>query len=182
MATPASKLSREVFKKMISGNKGYLPTTVSKELKSAGMSKLLHSSERITKNQALKALRHLQEKGMVPKVAPASALYNRAGLQQVERDAAARAAEAQVHIKANIRIDVGEEISAEDRGERSAGYDPRSVLGKRVIDEVDKERDAREKKVKTEQGKHDALNKNAKGRPQMKNIIQRETLPDMDIG
>ena len=36
----------------------------------------------------------------------------------------------QGHIQTNIRIDLGEELVAEDRGKSLTGYDPKSALGK----------------------------------------------------
>jgi len=181
MPTPASKLSRQVFKKMLSGPKRYLPKAVSKELKAAGMSKLLYSNK-ISKQRAIKALRHLKEKKMITRLRPVSEIYRQAGLRQVKLDEQAHTVERQKHVRANIRIDVGEELSAEDRGELGANYDPRSVLGKRVIDQVDRERASREKKVQTERGKHEKLTRPNQARPNTKDIIQVETLPDMDIG
>lgn len=85
-------------------------------------------------------------------------------------------------MRAYIAMDMGDELSAEDRGESTTHYDPRSVLGKRVIDQVDRERASREKKIETEHGKHEKLNRPNQTKPNTKDIIQVETLPDMDIG
>ena len=166
---------------MISGPKTYLPTKVTKELKAAGMGGLLYK-DKVSKQEAVRVLKHLREKGMVSRLGPISTVYRQAGIRQVELDEQARALKAQKHIQANIRIDVGEETSAEDRGQSSTRYDPRSVLGKRVIDQIDREHAAREKKVKSSQDKRDALTKNATVKPQKPSISMPENLPDIDIG
>ena len=181
MATPASKLSRDVFKKMVSGPKRYLPKSVSKELKAAGMSKLLYSN-RISKKRALKAVRHLQEKGLMSRLKPPATVYRQAGIRQVELDEQVRSIERQKHVGANIRIDIGEEVSAEDRGESLMRYDQRSVLGKRVIDEIDRKRADREKKVKSEQDKRNTLAKNTPIKPRKSDMMPPDNLPDIDIG
>lgn len=166
---------------MISGPKSYLPTKVTKELKDAGMGGLLYK-DKISKEQAVKALKLLRDKGVVSRLSPVSTMYRRAGIEQVALDEQVRALKAQKHIQANIKIDVGEEMSAEDRGESSTHYDPRSVLGKRVIDQVDRERAAREKKIKSSQDTRDSLTKNATVKPQKPSITMSENLPDIDIG
>lgn len=182
MPLPANKISREVFKKMIAGpGRRYLPKKISDGLKADGMSKFLYT-KRVSKAQALKVVRHLQEKGLVPPHKSPSAMYRQAGLRQVELDKQSHEIESKKHIQANIRIDVGKELSAEDRGESLPPYDSRSVLGKRVIDSIDREHANREEKIKDEQGKRNKLTRDNTVRPQKPGLPLSDNLPDIDIG
>lgn len=179
MVTPASKLSRPVFKKMLSGSKAYVPKAVGRELKAAGMSKLLYNN-RVSREQALKAVRHLQDKGLVSRFKPASTLFREAGIKQVMLDQQAQAAELKKHVQANIRIDVSREALAEDRNKSSPSGSGRA-LGNRVIDEIDREQANREKKVATDQNKRNARTKNTSTRSQKSDVVSPDDLPDIDI-
>ena len=174
------KLEAKYFKKMIAGSKGYLPSKVSKELKSAGMSSTLYN--KVSKEQAAKAVRHLQSKGLMPKTNTASQLFSRAAKKQAIDQEALRQTKIQKHVQANIRIDIGEETSAEERGKHPVGYDPRSVLGKSLSDKINQEQEERDKKIQAEKGKLNKTDQTKSSNKPRASHIDLANLPDMDIG
>ncbi len=174
-----TSLDTKYFKKMISGNKNYVPSKVSKELKAAGMSKSLYG--KTSRAGATKAVRHLQEKGLLSKTKTASQLFAQAEKKQAIDQEARRQTKIQKHAQANIRIDIGEETAAEDRGKGSTHYDPRSVLGKSLADKIGAEQQ-RDQKIQSEREKLDETNqKKPTGKPGGQHI-DLVNLPDMDIG
>lgn len=181
MIAPKPKISRENFSKMVSGGKSYLPTKISKELKSAGFNTVF-SGSRIGREEALKAVRHLQERGMLSKFKAPSSLVRAAGISQAEEDFAAEQAIKQKHIRTQIKMDVAEESINAERGQNDYHYDARSTLGKRVIDELDAERDNREQKIKDERKKMTKLSETKSGKINRPPLVDITNLPDMDIG
>ena len=179
MIKTANELSSEMFKKMLSGKKTYLPKAVSKELKSAGLGKLLNSDSIINKRQALKALEHLEKKGMLPSSKQPNKILKTATIQQYELNEEERIAERDKHVRANIMMDISDEMAEQKDGKDSIRYDPRSALGKRVIDDLDKERDARDKKIKDEKERKNQSENPKRLKP--KKIDLAENLPDMPI-
>ena len=180
MVKTASELSSKMFKKMLSGKKTYLPKAVKQELKAAGMNKLLNSSTTITKQQALRALKQLEQKGMLPSSKQPDKILQSAAIKQYEQNEVDRIAQRDKHVRANIMIDLTEELIEQESGQESIRYDPRSALGKRVINEINKERDDREKKIKNERDKKQQAD-NPKGlKPKKPDLAGN--LPDMPIG
>lgn len=183
MIKQASSLSQKTFKKMIAGSKRYPPSKISKELKSAGMSHLLHSS-RINKQQAMKALKYLKQKRMLPKYTEPNKILQQTAVKQYQQDLAELEAEKQKHIRARIAQELSEEAEAIEKEEDPLmkHYHPGSVLankGKRVIDEIEQEWQKREKAIEKEEEKRKKLT-NPKGvRPEKPPLVN---LPDMDIG
>ena len=181
MASIPGKISKDNFKKAISGGKNYLPQKISRELKAAGMSRLLYGGQ-TTKQQTVKAIKHLQNQGLLSKTKPPSKLYREAGIRQREQNQAAADAERQKHVRANIAIDIAEELAAEERGENPMKYDPKSVLGKRLIDELDEEKENRDKKAAAEKQKMQRLSNPKNPGPPKPDSADADELPDMDIG
>jgi len=177
MANISNNLTKKNFDKMVSGGKNYLPDKIKKELKTAGFSL---TGSRIKKEQAIKALGHLKEKGMLTnKYKRPEEIYKETGVKQFDEDFAVEQEEIQKHVKANIMIDIGNEISAEERGEYPVNYDPRGILGQaRLADQISLEQSKRDKAIRKELGKIDTKTnpKGVKGKKSM-----TINLPDMPI-
>jgi len=177
--TTSSKISKNSFKKMISGNKGYLPSKISKELKSAGMSGLLNKNE-INKDQAIKAVRHLQKKGQVSKYKNASQMWHDSATEQYELDEMAIQEEKQRNIRIGIAMDTAEDARLIERGINP--YDPKSVMGKSMAQEIAEEQEQRAKRSAKDLQKkksHDNKKKPGISKPQM---VDFSKISDMDIG
>lgn len=175
-----AQLNAKYFKKMISGDKNYLPGRVSKKLKASGMSQTLYG--KTTKEKATKAVRHLQEKGLLPKTKAASQLFSQAAKQQAADQEAIRQAQIQKHVRANIKIDISEEISAEEQGKKLIDYDPRSVLGKSLADDINQKSQTRDHKIQAERKKVEEVNQKKPGHKKEVRSVDLANLPDMDIG
>ncbi len=79
-------------------------------------------------------------------------------------------------------MDIAQELYKEERGKSDTKYDPRSVLGKNLRDEIETQQASREKSSATEKQNRDQFF-NPRGtqdsKPQQADLLN---LPDMDIG
>lgn len=175
--TTANKISSNSFKKMLAGNKGYLSAKISKELKSAGMSGLLYKNE-ISKDQAIKVIRHLQQEGEMPKMKNASEIWHQTATRQYEQDQQAIAEEKQNNIRIRMQMDLAEDSRSIERGINP--YDPKSTIGKSIAQEIaeeQKKRDHASKKEIQKKQDHDDKKPTGRNRPgnfdpgQIKDII-----------
>jgi hypothetical protein len=148
-------ISGREFKKMLSGNNRYLPKKVTDQLKSSGFKHLLYKNK-ISKEQALKAVKSLQDSEAVSRFKMPSQLYREAGIRQRDFDEAQRQAEIKKHARVNIKRDIENEAAALERGETLLPHDKRSVLGKSVYEELTEEQQARDKKIKDQLDKKSA--------------------------
>ena len=141
-------LTAKNFKQMLSAKKSYLPKAVSKELKAAKMGSLL-TGRSVNQAQAMKALRYLREKKMLPATQRPQQLYT-AAVKKQQTQAELETKEKQGrHIKAQIGLDILGELGQEERGidPFSKRYHSGSVLGKRIIDEIEAERRKQQSKA-----------------------------------
>jgi hypothetical protein len=151
-----TKLTKQAFKKILSGNKTYVPRSVNKELRDAGMGHLLHKST-VTKQQALKAIKHLQgkpgEKGHLSRLKGPAATYRKAARKQLKQEQVVLAKKGAIkakklqeqkvklaakrknRLKTYLLLERDEELAAEERGKKRIEYDPRSVLGQDQLEE-----------------------------------------------
>jgi len=173
---PAGKISKENFLKMIRGNKSYVPNKITKELKTAGM----NYNKPISKQQAIRAVKYLREKGLMPKYKPPSMLWQETEKTQKEQDQAMIDEEKQQHIRANIAIDRALEEDEESRA--FSGSNRRSILGRSVIDEIKEEQENRDKKIQAERNKKQGTPNPKSTKPQKPQLVDINNLPDMDIG
>ena len=181
MAKQASSLSTKNFQSVIASGRRYVPDRISKELKSAGLSGLLHQS-RISRQQALKALNHLLQKGLLEKYQTPTEVYKEAALQQHQQDLAEIKAQQQKHIRANIMIDITEELAEEEKRGDSAIYDSRGALGKkRVIDEIEQERKKRDRKRNEELTKRDNLTNPKGAKAKKPDLADLPQIKDLEI-
>ncbi|MFA6410132.1 MAG: hypothetical protein WCW26_00980 [Candidatus Buchananbacteria bacterium] len=178
------KISRDNFKKILAGNKKYFPVKLAKDLKAAGMGSYLFKT-RLSKDQALKAIRYLQSQGKIPKFKAPSSMYQKAATWQREQDLAAQAAIRQKHVRTQIAIDLGEELSAEERGKSLTHYDPRSVLGKKPVSQIDAEKQKQEKTAADRKQKQEKSLQSQRPTPAMrqpkKDDLFEDELVEMDI-
>ena len=114
---------------MASGGKNFMPSAVKKELEKAGL-KHVFAGTKIKKDDALKAVRHLKNAGLLKTAKRTDQIYGAAAQAQYQEDLAREEAIRQEHVQTNIRIDLGEELTAEDRGKNLTNYDPKSTLGR----------------------------------------------------
>lgn len=177
------KISRENFKKMLAGSRGYLPSKVVKELKKGGMSQLLHKSS-ISKEQAIKAVRYLRseagDKPVISKFKSPSQLYREAALKQQKENLANQEVKRQKHIQTRLRMDVAEEATAIERGRNP--YDPRSAIGQSLAEEIAKEQEERTKKYEQQRRKKEEHDKLQTTKGTRSELTDLDKLTEMDIG
>ena len=181
----STNISQKNFEKMISGTKGFLPSEVKRALSQGQMSKYLYQKS-IKKEDALKVIRFLKEKGMI-KGSPSS-LYNHTGKLQNEEDEK----EKEEKIKKNARVIIAQEVSEEAQmSEKGLDpmanyYDPRSQLGKsenrgRILDVINGERADRQKKIDEEQAKRKKI-QDPRKKGERPPLADMGKFIDMDIG
>ncbi|MFA6215277.1 MAG: hypothetical protein WC768_01770 [Patescibacteria group bacterium] len=180
MIQPPGKISSQNFKQMLANGKSYLPQKISRELEKAGLKSLLTTSH-INKDQALRAIKYLQAQGSVSKFKAPSELWKKGYQQQQKQDEAIMAAEKHKHIATHLRLDLDEELAAEERGEQPINYDPRSALGKNLIDEIETDSRVRQKKVKKEADKRDKFYNPKAVKPAKPQLMSSNELEEMDI-
>ena len=170
-----STLTGKNFKQLLSAKRSYLPKAVSKELKAAGMGKLL-STTRINQAQAIKTLRHLQAKKMQPATKRPQQLYTAAIKKQQTQTELVESEKRGRHVRAQIGLDIFEEIGQLERGidPFSKRYHPGSVLGKRVIDEIEAERRKQQSKAQPDAA--------GSKKPPQKRPTPLDLPPAIDIG
>ncbi len=180
MLKTASSLSRDNFKRMLAGNKSYLPKKISDELRSAGMGSLLYTPK-VSRQKAVRALEHLEGKGMLPRYKRPGEIWRKAAINQYQQGLGEATAEKQKHIRANIAQDIIEEQIERERGGGTDKkyYPPGSILGQSLVDELKKEQETREAAGKKEQEKREKLINPPGAKPSKPPLAN---LPDMDIG
>jgi hypothetical protein len=166
---------------MLAGNKNYLPTKVSRSLKTGGLGRLLFKNT-VSRQQALKAITYLQKNKTISRLKPPSQLFRQAQIKEQKQKQAALATEKQKHIRANIAIDIGEELAAEAKSGDPIRYDPRSVLGKSLKDEIDQKQAVRDKKVAGEKERRQQLYQPKGIKPPKPELADTDKLVDLDIG
>ena len=166
---------------MISQGKNFMPGAIKKELRAAGMNHLF-SGQKITKQQALHAVSHLKDKGLLKTSRRVAQIYEPAAQEQYRQDLAKSLAKKQKHIRAGFKGDIAEEAIAEERGESSPYYDPRSVIGSgRISDQIRKEKDQKDKQSNQASGRINGSNRfNGTQTPKTK-VPDLTNLPDMGI-
>ena len=185
MIQEPGKLDQAYFKKVLAGTKGYVSDKVTKELKNAGLGRILqdkHSS----KDKALQAIKHLQGEGLLSKGKPAYRVYREAGLKQVRQQEEARLENQKKMGRIYIAMELAEDQKKyQEQGGKSIAYDPRSVLGKQsdsVLDDIEEKRYNRNRRAAEEKSKIDQLNSAKNPRGTKPNLVDITNLPDMDIG
>lgn len=171
-----SKISANNFQKMLSGDKSYLPNKIKKELRNIKLA----GNRQVSKERALRAVKHLRNKGLISKYKPASVLYREAAIKQKNDDEMAEEAERQKHVQVRLKMDLAEEMEAIETGKNP--YDPRTALGKSVAEEIEAEKQKREKKITTERLRRSGIygkNPNKQQRPE---LADTDKLLDLDIG
>ncbi|HLC89373.1 MAG TPA: hypothetical protein VJG65_00245 [Patescibacteria group bacterium] len=148
MPPPLGKISKDVFKKTLSGNKSYLPQKVSRELKAAKMSRLLYSGA--SKQQAIKAIKHLQGKSTISKLRSPSQLWQKADREQRDLNQAKADTKRQKHVRVNIEIDNLRERDQEAAGKSPKYYQPKSALGRYLAQEITEETQKRQQQANDE--------------------------------
>ncbi len=146
MYQPKGKISGKTFKKMLAGSHSFVPAEVAKSLKSAGLGGLLSKSH-VSREEAVKALKHLQEEKKIASKAP-SEIWQRASIDEQEAEEIAAEEQKKLNIRITQLRNISDTLAAEEaeREEEVTGYDPKKYFG-RVIDEMDLEREKREKKI-----------------------------------
>lgn len=173
MTKVSSSLSKDNFNSMISGGKNYIPGDVSKELKSAGLS---FQGSKVSKRQAMKALEHLEEKGMLPRYKSATQVYNEAGKQQTIQEIEASKTRPAKKRFEDYKVQF---INKEADSILDENYDRIKELGaKRVLDKADEHMEYREAQIKEEREKRKKIVDPKKLNPQKPDITD---LPDMPI-
>ncbi|OGY44875.1 MAG: hypothetical protein A2729_01885 [Candidatus Buchananbacteria bacterium RIFCSPHIGHO2_01_FULL_39_14] len=180
MPQAPEKISKEVFKKTLSGNKNYLPQKVSRELKAAKMSHLLYR-QGVSKAQAIKAIKHLQEKGTVSKFKSPSQLWQKADSSQRQMDQTAQAVEREKHVQANIAIDITEELAREESGKAKTNYNPKSALGRYLVDEIKDEAGKRQQQADDELEKRKQMFSRKLPSQKKPPMANSDKLKDLDI-
>lgn len=185
MTQVPGKLNKEAFKKVLSGTKGYVSGKVTKELKNAGLSEILHDKH-ISKDKAVKAIKHLQKEGLFSKGKPAYRVYREAGIKQVKQEEAAKLENQKKMGRVYIAMELAEDQEKYKRqGGRGIAYDKRSALGQSdgsVLDDIEEKRYNRNRRIAEEREKREKLNKPKSARGTKPNLVDIDNLPDMDIG
>lgn len=171
-------ISGKDFKKMIAGDKGFLSKKQTDELKSAGFKRLLYS-DKVSQDQAEKALTHLQGAGVIPKGKRPYEIYRQAAKEQLAREEMARNEVIKEHARISIKEDLEREADMITRGELDKTIDPRSALGKSLIDEINAEQKEREEKIRLQKEKQDRFTSSKKIDAKKPKLMD---LPDLDIG
>ena len=175
MKRPLGTIGKDKFKDVLKGKNAFVPKKVVDALKSANMSRLLYKDP--TRQEALKAIRTLQEEGVIPKLKRPDELYGSADKAQKEADEAERLAKLHENVRITIQQEIEQESDALLAGRDPLGYDRRSVLGRSsVYEELNQEQAAKDDKTDQKKGATDGKN-NAKPTP-----IKLAEPPDMEIG
>ena len=170
------KITAKNFKRMLSGDKAYLPAKVQKELKSAGLSPLLYEKE-VTKDQAMKVAKYLKDKGLAT-IDPSKSVDS-----ALSRDKADIAAVEKKRL-GHVRLMIQEDIAAEKLAGFKEEYSKHSVLGKALADDLTQEHDKRDSRFVSEKTKRESLIKSVNGQDkgQKVDLPDMAKLNDMDIG
>lgn len=172
------KISNQEFKKLLSENKGYIAKNIADGLDSAGLKRLLYEKT-ISKKLVTKAIKALQEQGVMSEHRRPGQLYEEAGGRQRDFDEAARTEKIKTNARLGIKIELEDEAAAMENGLDYLKHDKRGVLGQSVYEDLKEEQENRDKKIKDQadkKEKFDAKKSNPANRPKLAD------LPDMDIG
>lgn len=191
----STKISKEKFERMLSGNKSYVLRKIKRAIGESKHHKILHKKS-VRQDEAIEAMEYLIKEGLISKSRNPFRQYDKVNIEQQKEEKKAKEkkeqteeekkakkkaeeeAEKQKHIKANIRIDFDEEVGAMERGEILLEHDPRSALGGSVIDKLNEEDEKRNKKVRAEKTKRDKLINPGKTSNKKPTLVD---LPDMNI-
>lgn len=199
----STKISKEKFERMLSGNKAYLPKDVSKALRQAGKGKLLDKKS-VHKDDALEAVEFLMKKGLLSSSKNAYKLYQKVGKEQSEEEKKKEEEEEEKEeekiakkedvkeekrtrrVRAGIAMDITEELIEEERRINPLGNRLRRKGGERVIDEIEEERQQRDKKSAEEGQKrkefYNPQNPPQNSKKQASKPVDINKISDMDIG
>ncbi|MFA6322553.1 MAG: hypothetical protein WCX71_03705 [Candidatus Buchananbacteria bacterium] len=174
MSTPLpSKISRDSFKKTLAGRQGYISSAQTKALKQAGLSGIL-SKKNVTRAEALKAVKTLQDQGQLSKLKSASDLYNQAARGE-RRQLEIKEGIKQGHLRGFLAMDVSEQLQREELENDFIKYPKRSFSS--VAEKVEYENKLRAAKVAEEKEKRSKLF-NSQVKPATPIVV---TPPDMII-
>ena len=177
-----STLTSKSFKRMVSAGKTYLPKVVSKELRAAKMGGLL-TGRSVTQPRAIKALRYLREKKLLPATKRPQQLFNATLKKQQELEALELDETRGRHVRAQIGLDITEELQQEERGvdPLSKRYHPASLLGEhqQARDALVADQERRQRAIRREHGQQKT--ETAK-EPTKKKPTPVELPPAIDIG
>ena len=191
----STNISKEKFARIISGNKGYIPSKVRRALQEDKKSKLLFKKS-VRRDEALYTIKYLMKKGLLTSSKGAYKLVQTAAREQwkeeqkkkEEKKAEAKkqkqgegeeGAERQRHIEGAIRRDILQELMEKGWEEKEDGTDRGPLARPSVAEEAEQERQKREERFTS-----DLEKKEESSRP--KSATRRgpelPELPDIDIG
>ena len=157
----STNISKEKFQSMISENKSYVPSQVRRALQEGRKSNLLFKKS-VRKDEALAAMKYLIKQGVISGYKSPHKLVRTAAREQwkeeqkkkeekkekkqakkekkgakekKEKKEAEEKAKIQHRLKTYLLLERDEELAAEEKGKRRIEYDPRSVLGKSILEE-----------------------------------------------
>lgn len=179
-----SKISRKSFEKILKRpGESYVRRSVKNFLRKSKdpyIKKLPYASE-ARKAVILRATKMLKAEGLIRTSKTPTQLYNKAG-RLYQQEQAAEDSSLNPHVQAALREDLTREIMDQEKGKDTMQYDPRGVLGKALIDDIDAEKADRDQKVASEKAKHDQLSAKKNVKPQKPILVDESKLPNIDIG
>lgn len=179
--TPSAKISNKNFKKMLAGTKGFVPTNFSKKLKEAGLDHLLFE-KRVSKEQALRAVKILQSQGLLGKNQAPSQLWHHAALEQHQQDQEVRDEKIKKNVGIQIMMEISDELEKNEGLRKNYKYDPVRRLNKRVIDDIDEKNQTRQEKVEAEKMARQKLLDPRKKIEQKPTLMDLKNITNLDIG
>ncbi|MFA6255407.1 MAG: hypothetical protein WC675_05270 [Patescibacteria group bacterium] len=200
----STNISKEKFEKMISGNKGYIPSETLRALQENKKGDLLYKKS-VKKEEALEVIQYLAKKGLIPMTRSPYKLVQ-AALEEQQKEEQKKQDEEKTKLKkqkqaeeekakeeamtksmsparakAYIAMERGEELLAEDRGESKIQYDQRSPSN-RLLDELDREKETRDTKAAKEKEGVEKYYSKKDSRRRKPDLVDMSKLHDMDIG
>lgn len=200
----STNISKEKFEKMISGNKGYIPSETLRALQEGKKGDLLYKKS-VKKEEALEVIQYLAKKGLIPLTRSSYKLVQ-AALEEQQKEEQKKKDEKKTKLKkqkqteeektkkkaatksmspararAYIAMERGEELLAEDRGESKIQYDQRSPSN-RLLEELNREKETRDTKAAKEKEGVEKYYSRKDSRRRKPDLVDMSKLHDMDIG
>jgi hypothetical protein len=179
--TPSAKISNKNFKEMLAGTKGFVPTNLRKKLKEAGLDHLLFE-KKINKEQALRAVKILQNRGLLGKNQAPSQLWHHAALKQHQQDQETLDEKIKKNVNIQIMMEISDELEKNEGLRKNYKYDPVRRLNKRVIDDIDEKNQTRQEKVEAEKMARQKLLDPRKKIEQKPTLMDLKNITNLDIG
>jgi len=192
----STNISQEKFKGMLAGRKKYIPSEVYRALRESRKGDLLHKKS-LRKDEALKAIKYLMEKGLIKGGKSSYQLVQVASRQQYQEGQKKKAEEEKEnkiakqkkaeteegkkakHRAAALRVDIARDQMAIEQGKNP--YDPRTAIGKSLAQEIKEEEEARKEKVETDLKRKEGTYTHEAKRPKNQQLVDIDKLPNMDI-